>query len=168
MAGVFTGFGKAAAQLGLELLPLAAVVALIGAGIGLAGLGIGYLADKFRAFMNDLDFKKVLQLGGAINVLAASLYNLAASLLLVSATGITAVPVLWAINKVQDTNKTEAVATNTKEETKNIELTVNVHIDSPVLLDGKKVGQFVSEAVNKQNIKLIPGRLYVATDIKTS
>lgn len=94
--------------------------------------------------MNEVDLIKLGKINLAINTLAFSFYNLSLSLLAIAATGILAMPVMAAsevlgLGKSNDVEQTSA--NNTTSSGANtvgpIKLTINVDINSPIMLDRK-------------------------------
>ena len=105
--------------------------------------------------MNEVDLIKLGKINLAINSLALSFYNLSLSLLAVAAAGILAMPVMAASEVLglgKSNNVEQTSANNTTSSGANavgpIKLTINVDINSPVMLD-RKQGR---ELYSKRNI----------------
>ena len=129
-------------------------IALIGAGIGVAALGMGKAAESFGTFMNEIDLIKLGKINLAINTLALSFYNLSLSLLAVASVGFLAMPIVAAskVLGLEGTSSSEQTsAANTAATGANtaavgpIELTIKVDINSPIMLDRKQGRGFCSK-----------------------
>lgn len=212
---------KAAAQAGVEMLPLAAAIALIGAGVGLAAYGMAALTKSFTEFMVAADLQKLAGLYLGVNGLAQAFVVLGGSLValatlgtpsiisfglavrisltdsvleklkqtaeyvsqisnglqkidtgritaLASAVALTATVGASASNanlSAQTTRANQVVNQQINTQSQMPDQIINIKIDSPVMLNGTKVGDFVQEQIVKRENRLSIGTIHSSVGI---